>query len=414
MLYTKPLEDLVFTDVEAFVGEKHRESETLDYKQSWPRDLPKVIAAMANTYGGLVLVGVSEEDNTGLPDQIVGVPVKTGIDALRQRVISLAYDAVYPPIVPQVEAYALTEGADRAVVVIRVAQSDQTPHAVDGRRKIYVRVDSQSRPSLYRLATIGEIEWLLDQRRRGEEFLVRQITAAQDRADEVLSGKLMYRGDNRLPTLDAWVAPRFYSGEEFLSPGDAKSLLKDRLVHTSIMYQPSWGFPYSNGRRSVPRGYCAYTKQAQYKDYSVYEYFELNTSGILYTKTRMICTGHEAWEPILPLDWVLCQLDGLLRFAVLSYEMGRLCGLVQVRASLSALKSVVLRGNQEYSYNDLQEKHRSLDNDIDVLDRVLNVFDLDQIHTEIVKEAAESLLWAFGYDWDEGAFEQWWKYAWKN
>lgn len=414
MLYTKPLEDLTFADVKTFVGEKRREGEILDYKQSWPQDLSKVMAAMANTYGGVILVGVSEEGRTGLPDQIVGVPVERGIDTLRQKVVSLAYQAIYPPVIPEVEAYEIADEPDYAVVVIRIAQSDRAPHAVDGRKKIYVRVDSQSQPHLYRLATIDEIEWLLNQRERGEEFLDGLVTAAKERSEEALSGKLMYWKDHKIPTFDAWVIPRFYSGEEFLLPVETRTLLDDRCVNTSIMYQSGWGFPFSNRRRSVPMGYCAYTDQSQHKSYNVYEYFELNTRGLLYTKTRMKETAMDAWKPVLPLDWVLCQLDGLLRYAGLCCEKGCVYGLLQVHASLSELGNVVLRENKGDSYRDLLEKHKSLDNVIDVLNTTIDVSNLDQSRPTLVKETARNLLWSFGYDWSDEAFEGWWKGAWKN
>ena len=67
MLYDRPLEDLGIADIEAFVKQQHKESEILDYKEAWPKDLAKVIAAMANTQGGLILVGVSEQPGTGRP-----------------------------------------------------------------------------------------------------------------------------------------------------------------------------------------------------------------------------------------------------------------------------------------------------------------------------------------------------------
>ena len=106
MLQSKPLDEISIADIQGFIGEQHRESEILDYKGPWPNDLAKVIAAMANTQGGLILIGVPEvAGDTGLPDQPTGIPIGRGINTLRQRVISTAYDSIYPPVIPEVEAY---------------------------------------------------------------------------------------------------------------------------------------------------------------------------------------------------------------------------------------------------------------------------------------------------------------------
>jgi predicted HTH transcriptional regulator len=104
MIFIKALSDLHFVNIQEFVDERRRDSEILDYKEDWPNDLAKVMAAMANTQGGAILVGVSEKPGTGKPDRIVGVDNPRGLDSLRQKVTSIAYQAVYPPLLPEVEA----------------------------------------------------------------------------------------------------------------------------------------------------------------------------------------------------------------------------------------------------------------------------------------------------------------------
>jgi hypothetical protein len=54
---------------------------------------------------------------------------------------------------------------DRAVVVVRVHESEETPHAVDGRTVIYLRTDNVSCRFL-RKAALGDIEWLVNKRQK--------------------------------------------------------------------------------------------------------------------------------------------------------------------------------------------------------------------------------------------------------
>ena len=61
MLYTKPITEILWDDVEAFCQQRVPEGTYLDYKQDFPKHLQKTIAAMANTLGGVILIGVAED-----------------------------------------------------------------------------------------------------------------------------------------------------------------------------------------------------------------------------------------------------------------------------------------------------------------------------------------------------------------
>lgn len=83
------LQRKTFADVEAFLREDLAEGVRLDYKRDFPGNLEKVIAAMANTEGGVILIGVDEDPERPryplLP--AVGVPIQQAA----VRVVSKAY-----------------------------------------------------------------------------------------------------------------------------------------------------------------------------------------------------------------------------------------------------------------------------------------------------------------------------------
>jgi hypothetical protein len=398
-MYTKPIDEITFSDIEEFVLENNCESIVLDYKGDWPSDLAKVIAAMANTQGGVILIGVTEDNKTGLPQDILGVELARGVDSLRQRVVSTAYKGIYPPVMPQVGVCSLDQDPDRAVVIVRVAPSVHTPHAVDSRRRIYVRVDSQTEP--HSLATLDELEWLWDRRRQAEERRDALIESAIERATWILE-----RPDtDESPLLRAWVVPHFYSGEEALPPSTVKELMKTRSVHSDVMHG-RWSFPdFAQKKRSVPLGYCVYSIRDREAEYD-----ELGTSGLLFSEMRRYEIDEQTGWKQLHFFRILSQIDGLLKFADLAYEQGHLWGLLQAHASLHHVQGVMLYevvDRMMYGQQDVLDVHCSPNRVVLALDEMVDRYTLKETRPKLIKLAAKSILWAFGYAWDEEVFEQW-------
>jgi len=154
MIYSDPIENITWNAVEQFCAEKIPESAVIDYKADWPHDLAKTIAAMANTLGGLIIIGV-KTDAQELP-----ITPLTGIEVsgrLELRVFNICEGAIYPPVIPDVITCPNT-GGDKAVVVIRVPISRQA-HAVEKNTQVYVRTGNRNSPN--QLADISKIGWLL-------------------------------------------------------------------------------------------------------------------------------------------------------------------------------------------------------------------------------------------------------------
>jgi hypothetical protein len=165
-LWHKSVSDLAFADIDAFCRTKQREGIRLDYKVDQPTDLAKLIAAFANTLGGLIVLGVEADKTTNQPvwPPQKGMPNKPGID---EAVTAIARDAIYPPV--RVNISPIIENSllpGHSLAIVRVDESKDAPHAVE-RRKIYERTGSGNKP--YDLAHIDRIESLINRRRRIEE-----------------------------------------------------------------------------------------------------------------------------------------------------------------------------------------------------------------------------------------------------
>ena len=130
MLYTKGIEKITHQDVLDFCNERYRESIHLDYKVKIDNSLVKTIAAMANTWGGLIIMGVDEVDSKPkLP--VEGLEYR---EHLREQINNLILGNIMPPIFPEIQVCQSEEG-NRALIVVRVFQSDLTPHAIRGNTK---------------------------------------------------------------------------------------------------------------------------------------------------------------------------------------------------------------------------------------------------------------------------------------
>jgi hypothetical protein len=126
--------DVTIERVRALVRQVGPESPTVEYKEQMADTIAKGVAALANTYGGLLLVGVSD-------GRIVkGVKEKT-IESVAEHCAA----KIEPPWVPEIIPVPLG-GSDLYVLVLRVVPGRHPrPLLVDG--VAYVRHQNTSHPA---------------------------------------------------------------------------------------------------------------------------------------------------------------------------------------------------------------------------------------------------------------------------
>ena len=143
-LYTAPVSAVDYELVRAFVlsaEEADLFSESLTFEAKEMRsgsNVAEAVAALSNTDGGIVLVGVKDKGATG-EDRIVGVP-KSEHDALASNL-----HAIIPEAMPEIIAVAMSDG-QRLVLVLRV-DADAVPHPVMVSGKVLFRIPGHSVPA---------------------------------------------------------------------------------------------------------------------------------------------------------------------------------------------------------------------------------------------------------------------------
>lgn len=105
--------DITLERVRELVGQDLPESLTLEYKERYSSSLVKSVAAMANTYGGLILVGVTDQPG---PDRLAGVPEQTVV-----QIVNACHEQLEPPWEPEIIPVSLTaEAAAQYILVVRI------------------------------------------------------------------------------------------------------------------------------------------------------------------------------------------------------------------------------------------------------------------------------------------------------
>jgi len=184
---TKSYGELVWDDLREFLHRDVPESELLDYKEAMPeKPIETTIAAMANTYGGDIIIGVAQDrarpGRRQPVEEVGGISDATRVQAqiedrnlhVRPPVLS-----VYPEIVPIPQEAHPDRAADHAIIVVRVRESDLTPHWVPG-VGIYGRAGARNKPYNDVPLEPGKIEWLLDRRKRHSAFREELVRFADD------------------------------------------------------------------------------------------------------------------------------------------------------------------------------------------------------------------------------------------
>jgi len=127
-LYTLPLSDITFEDIKHFCDQRLSENPRLEYKAELNDNVIRTIAAMANTDGGMILVGVPEEkeekQKEGQDSQRNYPGAPEGIDiarkSLEQWVVNSCYGHLQPSWAPEVKEIRIEDKPDRAILLIRV------------------------------------------------------------------------------------------------------------------------------------------------------------------------------------------------------------------------------------------------------------------------------------------------------
>ena len=382
-MFTKPIDEITFDDVESFCKE-WPEGVRVEYKREVKEikgKIPKIVSSFANFYGGIFFIGVeADKTKNEVIFPIQGIPPGTPAEThgIEERIQQSALRGIYPGVMPEVKIVDVPN-SENFVVVVRVDESIQAPHAIENSTQIYIRTGSTTEP--YDLAEIDRISHMF-KRREDSQVVARQILdRIEDRISNFAStfatiggGKYMF--DN-LPTFTVITRPVFPYRP---------------LTSVSNIYETHRG-PLWPPRRVAGGHFC----------YNEKEYWELNEYGIVYHRVVLfIRTGDGIDYGIF-----LWRINELIKRANALYVDCGYQGNIEVTARLRNIFRRELIDTESYSYGskiteNLHADPMCYDSEV-IASKNCLARDLEDENEQkaLVEELTCPLLWAFNIPIDK-------------
>jgi len=380
-------------DLNTFLSTGVRENFILDFKRDFPKNLEKTLVAFANTYGGTILIGVDETSTGAAVLPVHGLDLRPG---LRERVLQIALDNIYPPLVPDVhvipiKSSATIADADRGVIVVRVHESDDAPHAVEERTAVYLRVDNIS-DRFERKATIGEIEWLINKREKSVAEKARILRHVQMHAREYRERRSR-RNTGQKPLekgqIVFYTVPRYPRGQ-LAEPRQLREIAHSARVQIAVV--PSFlpiGSPIP-----VPQGVLfdeSHGTSEFHEQGVIYHSFDFWwESGSVETGTPSSRTV----SPSVSAAWMWATLE----LAAGVYDAVGFGGLVDLDFRFEGVKGALFMNPSIFNNYDPVP---IVDDDIGVR-RTYSIFTIRKQMLEIVKDCQREMYWNCGVDASDG------------
>jgi hypothetical protein len=208
-MFNKPIGDLGTDDLAELLAAAPIENVRLEFKRHAPgkEQLLKKLSGFANTFGGYLIVGADEQDG-----RLSALPGVDPCPNYRQTVTQHCALGITPFIDTFVsEPIPVPDDNGKVCYVIYVPESDRTPHFLNGRKGVWVRVDEHSHRAKEELATYQEIMGLSSRRRLLVDRHRELIDRARSRFMHFVS-QLPPRSDGSLlPLAQICVGPRYPS-----------------------------------------------------------------------------------------------------------------------------------------------------------------------------------------------------------
>ncbi len=373
-MFTKPLSQIEYPAVEAFCytfGEGAR----VEYKSEMIKDIPKIISAFANTLGGIIVIGVEADKIQNKVISINGISTKTGIE---ESILDSSLNGIYPSIIPEVKILDIPDKGDKILVVIKVHESVEAPHAIQNSTRVYIRTGSITQP--YEMAEIDRIKYLLDRREKPLKLKEKLKQRAYKRISNFVSGSKI-----DVPYIYVGILPVF-PYQPLIPLGDLYTFCND-LPHR---------YAYINDPQRIMDGVCKFAGNV-----GDFYYREINHYGLIFTcdtldktESRWKRSFGQNTDPRLYIRFVhfVVNISKALKLAEIFYGKCGYLGNVEVRIDAENIANEFLLYNEE-GVPDFDE-YKSVDNNVSS-SRIIAVEDITVKLLDIVVSLLHNILWVF-------------------
>ncbi|WOJ90840.1 ATP-binding protein [Methylocapsa polymorpha] len=288
-IFEKPLSEVTWSDLEEIVTKELEEDQTLEFKEALPakdgnidpwqsgrdkiadhaRDtLAEEVAAFANAYGGVVIVGIEETNDNPRRAKAFKTPLIRECIECVERLGPALKSRLDPPISGfDIRAFPKPDGNGEGLIVMRVASSTLAPHGVGRPPIAHVRRGSAKEPLTMR--DLHNLFWesrtrrerVLQVRRERQGFMVELEHKKQ-------AGRLIRFDGHPVPASDPHLMFRCtVVPEQSLGlSGIASKLINAPLARPEIPMKNGQTSAAAFGNGRLPRGWQPKAHAAQAED----------------------------------------------------------------------------------------------------------------------------------------------------
>ncbi len=394
--------DITFDDVVTHCQNKIPEGVELDYKEDFPRkDLSRLYAAFSNTRGGLIIVGVKEDRQSGCPIAWDGIKEDAKlVEQANQLALSITPLPNY-----EIKMTDVKEG--NVFILIRIYEGDATPYFVKNDSNIWMRTGNIRNP-----VDIASPEWqelLYKKRARADKARKNYKTLAEN----VFKNALELEEKNRL---------RLISEAKQKGDGSEKNYFQEKLGTGTelckIIIQPNFPnkahitpqeikdnidhFRQRNQYTEFPRGQLKPMPEGVYAIKHAYdghiECQQIYSTGLMYLCTDVV--RNNDGKSTIYITYILGGIFTLLSAARDFYNYVGYQGVIKLSISLELKSKDVyfyrLTGSDPFSWGAEEEALLSGYS----WDYSFNSSDLND-KNEIFKtyfEIAKDIHWSLGFE----------------
>lgn len=225
MLFSRSISELTTADVEEFCA-RFREGVRVEYKSTFDASvkskIPRVVSSFANSYGGILVIGVNAQNGTP-QEPFEGIEFEDREPRL--TVENICRDRIFPEVVLY-QKLVPSRVAGQSFLVIQVNESAKAPHAIENSTQVYVRSGDSANPT--KLADMQLLERLILRRRDVLQRWDAFFTESLDLAEAVGVSP-------RIPHLDMRVGP-LYATDVLIAREKVFSFLADYNVLSPLRF----------------------------------------------------------------------------------------------------------------------------------------------------------------------------------
>ena len=376
-MFAKLESEITFSDIKAFC-EEFSEGVRVEYKREI-QHIPKIISSFANSSGGIFMIGAETDENNRVKFPIQGIPNRNGIP---EQIQQSALTGIYPAVIPEVMIKKIPN-TDNVVVIIRVEESPQAPHAIQNSTRVYVRIGSITQPyDEPQLAQIDLIEHMF-KRREDSQTVTRQILKrTEERANPLFAANQT--------TLTVIIHPVF-PYQPIIATGEIYKFATENQLVGSYSSRVTGG---------VAGGFSPSTRRGGYTGH----YWELNEHGIVYGKIVLgrnkSTTKDHNGQSLVGLRFVdlVQQIGELINRSQSFFKKSQYFGHVEVTAQLKQVGNLTLMYSESQHLQDI-ESRRNIDSEISASTQFLpRDLEIQDKFIDTVDRLTSQLLWAFNDD----------------